>query len=51
MREYVLIAQDRMLVEVLRADNPGKPERLEKASDVMRLESIEFSITLRELYE
>jgi len=51
MREYVLIAQDRMLVEVLRADNPGKPERLEKASDVMRLESLEFSITLRELYE
>jgi Uma2 family endonuclease len=51
LREYVLIAQDRMQVDVLRAENPGKLERLKKANDLIRLESVEFSITLGELYD
>lgn len=51
MREYILIAQDRMQVDLLTAKNPAKPERLEKVSDIIRLESIDFSITLRDLYD
>ena len=51
LREYVLIAQDRMQVDVLRVENPGKPERLEKATDCIRLDSIEFSMTLGDLYD
>lgn len=51
LQEYVLIAQDRMSVEVYRRQAPGLPERLERADDVLRLESVGFSMTLRELYE
>ncbi len=51
LREYVLIVQDRMQVDVLRVENPGKPERLEKATDCIRLDSIEFSMTLGDLYD
>jgi Uma2 family endonuclease len=51
LAEYVLIAQDRMHVEVLRRDSPSAPERLEGPRDVLRLESLGFALSLGELYE
>jgi Uma2 family endonuclease len=50
LQEYVLIAQDRLLVEVYRRGAPAEPERLEGPEDVLRLESIGFGISLAELY-
>jgi Uma2 family endonuclease len=51
LREYVLIAQDRMQVVVYRRHAAGAPERLEQADALLRLESVGFTITLSELYE
>jgi Uma2 family endonuclease len=47
----VIISQDRMLVEIYRRDNPARAQRLQQADDVLRLDSIGFSMTLAELYE
>ena len=51
LREYLLIAQDRTQVDVLRRDAPLVPHRLSRADDLLRLESVDFSIRLGELYE
>ena len=51
LQEYVLIAQDRMHVEVYRRNTPEPCKRLQQAADVLRLESVDFSITLNELYD
>jgi Uma2 family endonuclease len=49
--EYVLIAQDCMRVEVFRRGPAAAPERLDSPQDLLRLESVDFTISLRELYE
>jgi Uma2 family endonuclease len=51
LQEYALIAQDRMHVELFRRDAAGVSERLEKPDDLLRLEAVDFSMTLAELYE
>jgi Uma2 family endonuclease len=51
LQEYVLIAQDRMRVDVYRRQGAENSERLEQTSDVLTLESVNFIITLGELYE
>ncbi len=48
LREYVLIAQDRMQIEVIRHDRDS--ERLDRPDQELRLESVAFGMTLRELY-
>ena len=50
LREYVLIAQDRPRVELLRRGEEA-PTVLERPSDVLVLDSLGFSMTLAELYE
>jgi hypothetical protein len=40
-----------MQVDVYRRASPGVAERPENADAVLRLESVNFSITLGELYE
>ncbi len=50
LQEYVLIAQDRMQVHVYRRDTPECSEELERADHVLGLESVDFTITLGELY-
>jgi Uma2 family endonuclease len=51
LSEYVLIAQDRMQVEVFRRSALAAPQQLEKPHDLLRLESVGFSVSLSELYE
>ena len=51
LHEYLLIAQDRMQVDLLRRESAEAPERLESAEDVIQLRSVNFSITLAELYD
>jgi Uma2 family endonuclease len=48
--EYVLISQDRMLVEVFVTGQPG-PLRLTDPADRLVLASVDFSMSLAELYE
>lgn len=50
LREYLLIAQDRMNVELF-PSGADEPVLLESPADVLRLDSIDFSMTLAELYE
>lgn len=50
LSEYVLIAQDRMRVEVFRRGGDA-PHVLEAPADVLRLDSVGFAISLRDLYE
>ena len=50
LREYLLIAQDRMRVELF-LQGADEPVLLERPEDVLAIESIGFSITLAELYE
>ncbi len=51
LSEYVLIAQDRTRVEVYRRGSHAAPERLERPQDLLRLESLGFTLPLSELYE
>ncbi|MEA3412416.1 MAG: Uma2 family endonuclease [Pseudomonadota bacterium] len=51
LQEYILIAQDRMQVDAYRRNAFERAERLEVAEDKLMFESVEFSITLSELYE
>lgn len=51
LQEYILIAQDQMRVDVYRRNAYERTERLEAAEDVLRLESVDLAISLRELYE
>jgi len=51
LREYVLISQERMLVEVYSRGESGTCLRLERPDDLLRLESVDFSISLADLYE
>lgn len=51
LSEYVLIAQDRTRVEVYRRGSHTAPERLEGPQDVLRLESLGFTLSLSDLYE
>lgn len=50
LQEYVLISQDDMSVEVYRREKAGSAEKLSKADDILRLQSMDFAITLSELY-
>jgi Uma2 family endonuclease len=49
LREYLLIAQDRMPVEIYRRGQEA-PERLGEDADVLRLESVGFAMSLEALY-
>jgi Uma2 family endonuclease len=49
LSEYVLIAQDALRVEVFRR-GAASPERLEGPEAGLRLDSVGFAISLRELY-
>jgi len=51
LQEYVLIAQDQMLVEVYFVREPDRRLLLTDPGDSLVLESVGFSITLAELYE
>ena len=51
LKEYLVIAQDRMLVEVFAPGDFRHGLRLERPEDVLSLESIGFSMPLAELYE
>ncbi len=53
LREYVLITQDVMQVEVFRRGEKHKWEydRLNDPTDAVNLETLQFSITLAELYK
>ena len=51
LREYVLISQDQIRVDVYRLSALARSERLESAGDVLKLASVDFTITLGELYE
>jgi Uma2 family endonuclease len=51
LSEYVLIAQDRMQVEVFRRSSPAVPKRLERPQDLLRLPSLGFAVSLSEMYE
>lgn len=51
LQEYVLIAQDRLRVEIYRRGAVDPCERLERADDLLRLESVGFVMMLGELYE
>ena len=48
LREYLLIAQDRMQVEILRRDR--EVERLDRPEQVLRLASVGFELALKALY-
>lgn len=50
LQEYLLIAQDRVRVEVYRGDSLRLAELLETTEAVLRLESVEFEMSLGELY-
>jgi len=53
LREYVLISQEMMQVEVFRRGDQRKWEYecLEQPTDVLSLETVQFTITLAELYK
>jgi len=51
LQEYVLISQDRMLVEVYLVRQRDRRLLLKDPGDSLVLESVGFSITLAELYE
>ena len=46
-----MISQDRMRVDVYRRNVLERSEQLQAGADVLRLESVDFAITLNELYE
>lgn len=48
LQEYLLIAQDRMQVEIIRRDRDI--ERLDRPEQRLRLASVEFELTLEALY-
>jgi Uma2 family endonuclease len=50
LQEYILIAQDEMAVEIYRRGHNAPPEKLNKAGDRLQLTSVNFAITLAELY-
>jgi Uma2 family endonuclease len=52
LHEYVLIAQDQMLVELLRrkSENEWLREVLTEPGDELRLESVSLTLTLRDVY-
>ena len=50
LKHYVLIAQDRMQVELYAPGDYRNCQRYEHPEDQLRLEAIGFSITLAELY-
>jgi len=51
LEEYILIAQDKMYVEIYRRSDPDLIEKLDKPESILRLESVDFALTLSDLYE
>lgn len=51
LREYILVAQDRMEVTAFRRSNNWKAEVLHGAGTELHVESIEFSMPLGEIYD
>ena len=51
LRDYVLIAQDRMYVELYSANTAGASQCLQRPDEILHLESVGFAISLAELYE
>ncbi|MGR9108306.1 MAG: Uma2 family endonuclease [Gammaproteobacteria bacterium] len=50
LREYVLISQDEMVVEIYRSEQASIAERFDKPEDVLELKSVDFKIGLADLY-
>lgn len=50
LQDYVLIAQDKMQVDVYRRGDSERTACLQNAADILRLNAVDFSITLAELY-
>lgn len=51
LQEYILIAQDKMQVEIYRRDNQHAARILDQADSVLKLESVGLTLTLADLYE
>lgn len=51
LEEYLLIAQNRMEVTIFRRTNHWKPEVLQRAEEVARLDSLKFELPLSMIYE
>src|SRR5712691_3879818 len=51
LEEYVLVAQDKVEVTVFRRSRHWQPEILEKLDQVLRLESLKFTLPLNLIYE
>ena len=51
LQEYVLVAQDKMQVTVFRRANKWQPEIAQKPEDLLRLNSLGFTLPLNLVYE
>lgn len=51
LKEYVLVDQDTMRVTLFRQANAWKPEHLSDTHALLRLPSIDFELTLADIYE
>lgn len=50
LQDYVLIAQDKMHVDVYRRGDSERTACSQNAADVLQLNAVDFSITLADLY-
>lgn len=51
LRDYLLIAQDRMLVEIYRPGDLSHCQRLDQPEDLLCLDALGFSMSLADLYD
>ena len=51
VQEYVLVAQDRMEVTVFRRERGWQAEVLRQPNQTLRLESLDFQVPLKLVYE
>jgi Uma2 family endonuclease len=51
LQEYVLVAQDRMEATVFRRANKWQPEIIRQPEELLRLKSLEFTLSLNSVYE
>ncbi len=51
LKEYVMVDQEKMLVTLFRQANDWKPEFLSERHATLRLPSIDFDLTLADVYE
>ncbi|HET7626389.1 MAG TPA: Uma2 family endonuclease [Verrucomicrobiae bacterium] len=51
LSEYILVAQNKMEATVFRRSNKWEPEILNRADEVLRIESLNFALPLNLIYE